>query len=388
MTPQQNDVVERQNRSLVEAAWTITIFSKDKMLLWVEAVATAWPVPNQVPKAPYLPPTNKELEILFQPLFDEYLEPPRVERPVSPDTAALVPVISAGTPSFTTIDQNAPSPSHLSSSSELKPLISHQGVAAKSTIIEDNPIAHANNDPFINGDVLKNKARLVAKGYRQEEGIDFDESFAPVPCIEDTRIFITNVANKNMTIYQMDVKTAFLNGELKEEVYVSQPEGFLDPDHPTHVYRLKKALFCLKTNAFFLGLKVSQNPKGIFINESKFALEILKKFGMDLCDLVDTPMVDQLKLDEDPLRTPVDQTHFCSMIGSLMYLTAIRPDLVFAVCLCDRYQASPTKKHLEALKRVFRYPRGTINYELWYSKDTAMVLTAYADADHAGCQDT
>ncbi|GKE71988.1 retrovirus-related pol polyprotein from transposon TNT 1-94 [Tanacetum coccineum] len=91
------------------------------------------------------------------------------------------------------------------------------------------------------GDVLKNKARLlVAKGYRQEEGIDFEESFIPVARIE------ANFASKNMTIYQMDVKTTFLNGELKEEVYVSQPEGFVDPDHPTHVYRLKKALYGLK----------------------------------------------------------------------------------------------------------------------------------------------
>ncbi|GJX51447.1 retrovirus-related pol polyprotein from transposon TNT 1-94 [Tanacetum coccineum] len=140
--------------------------------------------------------------------------------------------------------------------------------------------------------------------------------------------------------------------------------------------------------SFFLGLQVSQNPGGIFINQSKFALEILKKFGMDSCDPVDTPMVDRLKLDEDPLGIPVDQTRFRSMVGSLMYLTASRPDLVFAVCMCARYQASPTKKHLEALKRVFRYLRGTINWGLWYPKDTAMALTAYADADHAGCQDT
>nr|GEU50396.1 uncharacterized mitochondrial protein AtMg00810-like [Tanacetum cinerariifolium] len=104
---------------------------------------------------------------------------------------------------------------------------------------------------------------------------------------------------------------------------------------------------------------------------------------MDLSD-----PVDRLKLDEDPLRIPVDQTRFRSMVGSIMYLTASRPDLVFAVCMCARYQASPTKKQLEALKRVFWYLRGTINWGLWYSKDTAMALTAYADADNAGCQDT
>nr|GEV27047.1 uncharacterized mitochondrial protein AtMg00810-like [Tanacetum cinerariifolium] len=99
-------------------------------------------------------------------------------------------------------------------------------------------------------------------------------------------------------------------------------------------------------------------------------------------------MVDRLKLDEDPLGIPVDQTRFCSMVGSLMYLTASRPDLVFTVCMCARYQASPTKKHLEALKRVFRYLKETINWGLWYPKDTAMGQTSYADADHAGCQDT
>ncbi|GKE27731.1 hypothetical protein Tco_1443115 [Tanacetum coccineum] len=109
---------------------------------------------------------------------------------------------------------------------------------------------------------------------------------------------------------------------------------------------------------------------------------------MDSCDTVDTPMVDQLKLDEGPLGILVDQTRFRSMVGSLMYLTANRPDMVFAVCMCARYQVSPTKKHLEALKRVFRYLKGTINWGLWYPKDTAMALTAYADAVHAGCQDT
>ncbi|GJV89077.1 hypothetical protein Tco_1533015 [Tanacetum coccineum] len=129
-------------------------------------------------------------------------------------------------------------------------------------------------------------------------------------------------------------------------------------------------------------------PRGIFINQAKYALETLKKYGMDLSDPVDTPMVDRLKLDEDLMGIPVDQTRFRGMVGSLMYLTASRPDLVFAVCMCARYQAKPTKKHFEAIKRVFRYLKGTINMGLWYPKDNAMSLTAYADADHAGCQDS
>ncbi|GJU08889.1 retrovirus-related pol polyprotein from transposon TNT 1-94 [Tanacetum coccineum] len=276
-------------------------------------------IPNPVPVAPYVTPINKELEILFQPMFDEYLDPPHVERPGSPAPAILVLINSAGTPSSTTIDQDAPSLRPSPSSSALQSPSLYQGVAAKSTIREDNIFAPIDNDSLLNvfapepsseasssgdliepknfksaitkdcwfqamqdeihefdrlqvwelvpqpdcviiialkwiynvkldeyGDDLKNKARLVAKGYRQEEGIDFEESFAPVVHIEAIRIFIANAASKNMTIYQMDVKTTFLNGELKEEVYVCQPEGFVDPDHPTHVYRLKKDLYGLR----------------------------------------------------------------------------------------------------------------------------------------------
>ncbi|GKF42319.1 hypothetical protein Tco_0125661, partial [Tanacetum coccineum] len=140
--------------------------------------------------------------------------------------------------------------------------------------------------------------------------------------------------------------------------------------------------------SFFLGLQVSQSPGGIFINQAKYALETLKKYGMDLSDPVDTPMVDRLKLDEDLMGIPVDQTRFRGMVGSLMYLTSSRPDLVFDVCMCARYQVKPTKKHLEAIKRIFRYLKGTINMGLWYPKDNVMSLTAYVDADHAGCQDS
>nr|GEU32625.1 retrovirus-related Pol polyprotein from transposon TNT 1-94 [Tanacetum cinerariifolium] len=206
-------------------------------------------------------PTNKDLEILFQPMFDEYLEPPRIDRPVSPTLAVPIPVNSAGTPSSTAIDQDAPSLSHSPSSSALQSPCLHQGVAVESTLNDENPFAPIDNDPIINifaprptsaalssGDarstnstyvtqtlhhlrkwskdhlidnVIGNPsrpARLVAKGYRQEERIDFEESFAPVAPIEAIRIFTANAASKNMTIYQMDVKTAFLNGKLKEEV--------------------------------------------------------------------------------------------------------------------------------------------------------------------------
>ncbi|GKE70012.1 retrovirus-related pol polyprotein from transposon TNT 1-94, partial [Tanacetum coccineum] len=173
------------------------------------------------------------------------------------------------------------------------------------------------------GGILKNKARLVARGYRQEEGIDFEESFAPVARLEAIRIFIAYAADKNITVYQMDVKTAFLNGILHEEIYVSQPDGFVNQDNPNHVYKLKKALY---------GLKQAPRacPRGIFINQSKYALNIIKKYEMESRDPVDTPMVEKTKLDEDLQGKAVDPIHYRGMIDSLMYLTSSRPDLVFA----------------------------------------------------------
>ncbi|GKF71719.1 hypothetical protein Tco_0207833, partial [Tanacetum coccineum] len=139
---------------------------------------------------------------------------------------------------------------------------------------------------------------------------------------------------------------------------------------------------------FFLGLQISQNPRGIFINQSKYALESLKKYGMESSDPVDTPMVEKSKLDEDPQGKAVDPTHYRGMVDTLMYLIASRPNLTFAVCMCAWYQAKPTEKHLHAIKRIFKYLRGIVNRGLWYPKDSSITLTAYVDANHAGCQDT
>ncbi|GJY54655.1 hypothetical protein Tco_0446319 [Tanacetum coccineum] len=140
--------------------------------------------------------------------------------------------------------------------------------------------------------------------------------------------------------------------------------------------------------SFFLGLQVSQNPRGIFINQSKYAQEILKKFGFDSCTPIDTPMAERPDLDEDKGGKLIDPTRFHGMVGSLMYLSASRPDIVFAVCMCARYQAKPTEMHLTAIKRIFRYLKGTINMGLWYPKDSGFELKAFADADYAGCHDT
>ncbi|GJX53095.1 retrovirus-related pol polyprotein from transposon TNT 1-94 [Tanacetum coccineum] len=135
--------------------------------------------------------------------------------------------------------------------------------------------------------------------------------------------------------------------------------------------------------SFFLGLQISQNPRGIFINQSKYALEILKKYGLDSSASVDTPMVEKMKLDEDRQGKLVDPTHFRRMVGSLMYLSASRPDIVFAVCICARYQAKSTEKHLHAIKRIFRYLKGTIHMEQVENRvvDVYFVETKYQLAD-------
>nr|GFC52759.1 hypothetical protein [Tanacetum cinerariifolium] len=230
------------------------------------------------------------------------------------------------------------------------------------------------------GGIFKNKARLVARGYRQEEGINFEESFAQVARLDAIQIFLAFAAHMNMIVYEMDVKTTFLNGILREEVSVSQPDGFVDKDKLNHVYKLKKDLHWLKqaprtwynlllkfllSQEFSKGtvdptlfirrqgkdiLLISQSPRGILLNQSKYALESLKKYGMESSDPVDTPMVEKSKLDEDPQRKAVDPTHYRGMVGTLMYLTTNRPDLTFVVCMCAWYQTKPTEKHLHAVK--------------------------------------
>ncbi|GJZ99728.1 retrovirus-related pol polyprotein from transposon TNT 1-94 [Tanacetum coccineum] len=250
------------------------------------------------------------------------------------------------------------------------------------------------------GGVLKNKAQLVAKGYRQEEGVNFEESFAHVSRIEAICFFIANAANMNMMIYQMDVKTAFLNEEIREEALYGLKKalhawydmlssflltqqfskGAVDPtlftkkagngillvqiyvddiiitstntaicDEFANIMTSRFRLSMMRKMSFFLGLQISQSPKGFFIKQSKYALEIIKKYGMLSSDLVDTPMVDKTKLDADLQGNPVDLTYYRGMIGSLMYLTSSRPGLIFVVCMCAWYQAQPTEKHLHAI---------------------------------------
>ncbi|GKD36270.1 retrovirus-related pol polyprotein from transposon TNT 1-94, partial [Tanacetum coccineum] len=430
-------------------------------------------VPNPAPVLPYVPPTNKELEMLFQPMFDEYFNPPGNRQDPLP-SVAQDPVTPTGPSVSIAIDLDAPSGSHTSSPLDHHSSSVHHGVAGEQ-YAEVNPFAAADHEPFVNvfapdptseasssgeimmpelnqstqphehirkwtdshpldniignpsrpvstrkqlatdalwcfynsvlskvepknftsavtedcwfqamqeeihefdrldvwelvpppdsamiialkwiykvkldeyGDVLKNKARLVAKGFRQEEGLDFEESFAPVARLEAIRIFIANAASKNMTVYQMDVKTAFLNGELKEEVYVHQLEGFVDPERPHHVYRLKKALYGLK-----------QAPRAWYDTLSKFLLAQGFSKGV------------------------VDPTLFIRKTGKhTLHVQIYVDDIIFASTDPKDYiNPRPTKKHLEAVKRVFSYLKDLSIWVYWYPKDTAKALTAYSE---------
>ncbi|GJU34217.1 putative RNA-directed DNA polymerase [Tanacetum coccineum] len=308
------------------------------------------------------------------------------------------------------------------------------------------------------GIVIRNKARLVAQGHTQEEGIDYDEVFAPVARIEAIRIFLAYASYMGFTVFQMDVKSAFLYGQIEEEVYVCQPPGFEDPDHPDKVYKVVKALYGLHQAprawydtlatyllsngfqrgqidqtlfiksqkghillvqiyvddiifgstkkelcdefeklmkdkfqmssmgelTFFLGLQVQQKKNGIFISQDKYVHEILRKFNYSDVKSASTPTDLEKPLVKDGDADDVDEHLYRSMIGSLMYLTASRPDIMFAVCACARFQVSPKTSHLLAVKRIFRYLKGKPSLGLWYSKDSPLELIAYTDSDYAG----
>ncbi|GJW96519.1 putative ribonuclease H-like domain-containing protein [Tanacetum coccineum] len=241
--------------------------------------------------------------------------------------------------------------------------------------------------------------------YTQEEGIDYDEVFAPVAKIEAIRLFLAYASFKDFVVYQMDVKSAFLYGKIEEEVYVCQPLGFEDPEFPDKVYKVEKALYGLHQaprawyetlstylldnrfqrevpDEFYgLGLQVTQEDDRIFISQDKYVDEILKKFGFSTVKTASTPMETSKPLLKDSEAEDVDFHLYRSMISSLMYLTSSRPDIMFVVCACARFQVTPIVSHLYAVKRIFRYLKGQPKLGLWYPKDSPFDLEAYFDSD-------
>nr|GEX44358.1 hypothetical protein [Tanacetum cinerariifolium] len=241
-----------------------------------------------------------------------------------------------------------------------------------------------------------------AIGHTQEDDIDYEEVFALVTRIEAIRLFLAYASFMGFIVYQMDVKSAFLYGTIKEVVYVCQPPGFEDPDYLDKVYKVVKALYRLhqaprdwyETLAnyllengkltFFLGLQVKQKKDGIFISHDKYVAEILRKFGLTNRKSASTPIDTEKPLLKDPDGEDVDVHTYRSMIGSLMYLTSSRPNIMFAVCACARFQVTPKALHLHVVKRIFRYLKGRPHLSLWYPKDSPFNLVAYSDSDYAG----
>eukprot|EP00253_Pinus_taeda_P004823 PITA_04823 len=267
-----------------------------------------------------------------------------------------------------------------------------------------------------NGEIVRNKARLVCKGYAQQEGIDFEETFAPIARLEAIRMFLALSSFQKFKVFQMDVKSTFLNGDLEEELYIEQPDGFILGNDPKLVCRLKKALYGLKQApracneeamgqnfalvmqkefemsligelTYFLGLQIHQNEGGIFLSQTKYLKQILKKYGMEDLKPVCTPMVTGCSLSTNDDSAAVHQPTYRSMIGSLLYLIGTRPDIMHVVGIVGRFQANPKETHLQAVKRIFKYLQGTQDYGLWYPRDTDLTLHAYTDEDWAGSVD-
>ncbi|GJS33123.1 putative ribonuclease H-like domain-containing protein [Tanacetum coccineum] len=451
-TPQQNGVAERKNRTLIEAARTMladisypTNILRQKLFLRL-AMLHGKPFGCHVTILNTLDRWKSLMEKVMK-VYKEFLSPAlplsykimvsadQLVIPASPEVILVVEMLYIGRNQksgigvhFTSL-MKFPFHSSYKNSQKFHPIDLGIDLPKGHRAIGTKWVYRNKKDE--RGIVVRNKARLVAQGHTQEEGIDYDEVFAPVARIEAIRIFLAYASYMGFTVYQMDVKSAFLYGQIEEEVYVCQPPGFEDPDHPDKVYKVVKALYGLHQAprawydtlatyllsngfqrgqidqtlfiksqkghillvqiyvddiifgsikkelcdvfeklmkdkfqmssigelAFFLGLQVQQRKKGIFISQDKYVYEILRKFNY---------------------------TDVKSMIGSLMYLTASRPDIMFAVCACARFQVSPKTSHLLAVKRIFRYLKGKPSLGLWYFKDSPLELVAYTDSDYAG----
>nr|GEX24815.1 retrovirus-related Pol polyprotein from transposon TNT 1-94 [Tanacetum cinerariifolium] len=475
-TPQQNGVVERRNRTLVEVARTMLIFSRAPLFLWAEAIATACFTQNcsiihrRFNKTPYELINGRKSDILFlhndredigklgakgdigffigysadscayrgynlrtkkimetmNVSFDELSAMAFEQRSSKPGLQSMTSgQISSGldltyAPSAITMQQPSEGELNLLFEAMYDDYIGGQPSATVRTIPpaqEPQDVDELNSNAMVDGNTFLNPfansstSTAASSSSQNVDPSNMHTFYQPYPhefqwtkdhpleqvteepsrpvltrnqlrsdddmcMMEAIRIFLAYAAHKSFTVFQMNVKTTFLHGSLKEDVYVRQPEGFIDADHPSHVYKLKKALYVLKQaprawyeelskfllqNHFFKGtidpmLFIRRFHDDILV--SKYVLEILNKYGMESCNLVGTPMEIKDKLDLDQNGTPVDATKYRSMIGALMYLTFSRLDI------------------------------GTINTGLWYTKDSGFELIGFSDVDYTGCKDT
>ncbi|KAK2385434.1 putative mitochondrial protein [Trifolium repens] len=473
ITPQQNGVVERKNRTIQESARVMLHAKSLPYHFWAEAMNTACYIHNRVTIRKGTSATLYELWRERKPTVKHfhvfgskcYILADREQR------RKLDPKSDEGI--FLGYSTN--SRSYRVYNSRTKVVMESYNVVVND--VETEKVDNVEYDVGTSGPVLeehdlgeqsdekgvitRNKARMVAQGYTQVEGLDFEETFAPVARLESIRLLLGVACILKFKLYQMDVKSAFLNGYLHEEVYVEQPKGFTDPVYPNHVYKLKKALYGLKQAprawyerltqflvgqgyrkggsdqtlfvkqvkgkfmiaqiyvddivfggmsntmvqhfvqqmqsefemslvgelTYFLGLQIKQMEDTIFICQSKYARNIVRKFGLDNASHKRTPAPTHLKLTKDEQGVGVDQSMYRSMIGSLLYLTASRPDITFAVGVCARYQSEPKVSHLNQVKRILKYVNGTCDYGMMYSHCEDSSLCGYCDADWAGSAD-
>ncbi|TYJ98295.1 gag-pol polyprotein [Cucumis melo var. makuwa] len=458
ITPQQNGVVEWKNKTLQEMA-QVMIHAKNLPLnFWGEAVNTTCHIHNRVTtRSGDLQPDSAKTNsnITDEVINNETVLVPSAHVKKNHPSSSIIGNLSAGI----TTRSKEKDEYWINVMQEELLQFKHNNVW---TLVPKPDGANIIGTKWIfknktdeSGSVVRNKACLVAQGYAQVEGVDFDETFAPVARLEAIRLLLRISCFRKFKLFQMDVKSAFLNGYLNEEVYVAQPKGFIDSEFPQYVYKINKALYGLKQAprawyerliiyldergyskgetdktlfinrtstdlivaqiyvddiifggfpktlvnnfiniiksefeislvgklSYFLGLQIKQRSKGMFISQEKYAKNLVKKFGLDQSQYKRTLAATHVKITKDTVGTAIDHKLYRSMIGSLLYLTASRPDIAYAVGICARYQSDPRTSHLNAVKRIIKYVHGTTDFGILYSYDTSSELVGYCDAD-------
>ncbi|GJW49122.1 retrovirus-related pol polyprotein from transposon TNT 1-94 [Tanacetum coccineum] len=445
-TPQQNGVAERRNRTLIEAARTMLYEAKLKLSFWAEALHKLEPKADQgifvgyssISKAYRVYNAKRRvIEESIHVTFDEtsidrsdkpqadLVSLSELERNEEDLTSNPMYVMENSDVEYDgeadktnpfketiNIEDDQPNTSKSAQADvfqeidhqpeNLDPNSEPQSPTTTFKVLKDHPLDNVISD-VEDGVLTRSKATANYAAYSsflsQMEPKKTEDALKDEDWIE--------AMQEELTEFQ---RNKVLSLPPKEEVYVKQPPGFVDAKHPDYVYKLDKALYGLKQApraclcdwfskimsqqyrmsmmremTYFLGLQIQQKKNGIFINQSKYVFDLIKKYGLESSHPVKSPMSYNVKLHKDIEGKSVCQTTYRGMIGSLLYLTASRPDIMFATCVCVRYQADPKESHLQAVKRILKYLKGTPNLGLWYPKDSGFDLVGYSDLDFAGC---
>jgi len=454
-TPQQNGVNERRNRSVMEIARCMLHEKELPKTFWAEAANTTVFLQNRLPtkalkdKTPFEAWYGYNPSLTFLKVFGcvcfVYIPQVKCDKLDKKATPGIFVGYSSVSKAYKVYHPQTEKMSMIKKNKtwELVDKPKNRKVIGVKWVFRTK----LNADSSIN----KYKARLVVKGYAQIFGVDYSDTFAPVSRLDTIRLVLTIAAQKGWKIFQLDVKPAFLNGVLEEEIYVEQPEGFVkhgEEDKVYLLYGLKQAPrawysrindhllsigftkslseFTLyvkdKGNSFlivslyvddllvtgddtklidefkqemmqafemtdlglmtyFLGIEIKQGENEVFICQRKYAKEILRKFQMDECKVVSTPMNQKEKFIKEDGVDKVDEGYYRSLIGCLMYLTATRPDIIFVVSLLYRFMHCASEVHLRAAKRILRYVKGTLDYGVKFDKCTNFKLCGFSDSD-------